>query len=276
MDIKELEIEANEIRMELLNLIYNSNTGHTGGDLSSTDIITALYNEVLNIDPKNPKSEDRDLFIMSKGHSVEVLYTVLARRGFFPKDLLNSFSKRGSLLIGHPNNKIPGIEMNTGSLGHGLSVSVGMALGLKKRNSLSKVYCLMGDGEHAEGTIWEAAMAASNYKLNNLVAIIDRNHLQISGNTEDVMSLEPLKDKYISFGWDVIDIDGNNMKEVIQALSKKNDSIKPRLIIAHTVKGKGVREMENIAKWHHGVPSSELMDSAISQLENNKEKLKNE
>lgn len=276
MNIKELEIEANEIRMELLNLIYNSNTGHTGGDLSSTDIITALYNEVLNIDPKNPKSDDRDLFIMSKGHSVEVLYTVLARRGFFPKEWLNSFSKRGSLLIGHPNNKIPGVEMNTGSLGHGLSVSVGMALGLKKRNSSSKVYCLMGDGEHAEGTIWEAAMAASNYKLNNLVAIIDRNHLQISGNTEDVMSLEPLKEKYISFGWVVIDIDGNNMNEVIQALNMKNESTHPRLIIAHTVKGKGVKEMENIAKWHHGVPSSKLMESAISQLENNKEKLKNE
>lgn len=276
MDIKELEIEANEIRMELLNLIFNSQTGHTGGDLSSTEIITALYNEVLNIDPKNPKADDRDLFILSKGHSVEVLYTVLARRGFFPKKWLKSFSKRGSLLIGHPNNKIPGVEMNTGSLGHGLSVSVGMALGLKKQKSLSKVYCLMGDGEHAEGTIWEAAMAASNYKLNNLIAIIDRNHLQISGNTEDVMSLEPLKDKYISFGWDVIDIDGNNMKEVLNALSKENDSINPRLIIAHTVKGKGVKEMENVAKWHHGVPSLELMDSAINQLENNKEKLKNE
>ncbi|MGD1819788.1 MAG: transketolase [Pleomorphochaeta sp.] len=276
MNIKDLEIEANEIRMDLLNLIYDAKTGHTGGDLSSTEIITALYYDVLNIDPKNPKAPDRDMFILSKGHSVEVLYTVLARKGFFPKDWLKDFSKKGSLLIGHPNNKIPGIEMNTGSLGHGLSVSVGMALGLKKKKLKSRVFCLMGDGEHAEGSIWEAAMSASNYKLDNLVAIIDRNHLQISGNTEDVMSLEPLREKYESFGWVVKDIDGNDMEQVVTTLKTKNTSNKPLLIIAHTIKGKGVKEMENIPKWHHGVPSSDLMSSAIDQLEKNKEKIKNE
>lgn len=276
MNINELEIEANEVRKTLLQMIYDSKAGHTGGDLSSTDIITALYNEVLNVDPKNSDDPKRDRFILSKGHSVEVYYSVLARCGFFPLKWLDTFSKRGSLLIGHPNNKIPGIEMNTGALGHGLSISVGMALGLKKKGYSSKVYCFMGDGEHAEGSIWEAAMAASNFKLDNLIAIIDRNHLQISGNTEDVMVLEPIKEKYESFGWEVVEMDGNNMQEVVATLEKKNTKDKPLFVIAHTIKGKGIKEMENVAKWHHGVPSPELMESALSQLNENKENLRNE
>ncbi|MFA6813863.1 MAG: transketolase [Bacteroidaceae bacterium] len=276
MNKKELKIEATEVRKTLLHMIYHANTGHTGGDLSSTEIVTTLYNRILNIDPKNPDDPKRDRFILSKGHSVEVYYTVLARCGFFPVDWLKTFSKRGSLLSGHPNNKIPGIEMNTGALGHGLSVSVGMALALKKKGYDSKVYCLMGDGEHAEGSIWEAAMAASNYKLDNLVAIIDRNNLQISGNTEDVMALEPIKDKYESFGWNVVEMDGNNIDMVVDTLEMENKTGKPLFVIAHTVKGKGVKEMENVAKWHHGVPSPVLYESAMNQLNKNEENLKNE
>lgn len=211
-DVLDLKIKATQIRLEVINMIYESKTGHTGGSLSSADILTVLYYNVMNVDPNNPNWEERDRFILSKGHSVEAYYSVLADKGYFPKEELKTYCKFGTRLIGHPNNKIPGVEMNTGALGHGLSIAVGMALGAKMDNKSYRVFALMGDGELAEGSNWEAAMAASNYKLNNLIGIVDRNKLQISGNTEEVMSLEPLEDKWRSFGWDVLTTDGNDIK----------------------------------------------------------------
>jgi len=276
MTIKELEKEAVEVRKLLLSVIYKARAGHTGGDLSSVEIMVALYNQIMHIDPQNTDDPSRDRFILSKGHSVETYYAILQRNGFISQEELDTYSQPGSMLIGHPTHKVNGIEMNTGALGHGLPISVGMAIGLKKSHKKSRVFCLMGDGEQAEGSVWEAAMAASFYKLNNLVGILDRNHLQISGNTENVMAIEPIKEKYQSFGWHVVEIDGNAMKEVVAALSQENTSDKPLMIIAHTIKGKGVKEMENIASWHHGVPSAELMESATKQLEKRKREIEND
>ncbi|HKL58978.1 MAG TPA: transketolase [Sphaerochaeta sp.] len=274
MTIRELELQAVKTRRDLLTMIHDANTGHTGGSLSSADIMTALYHEVLNIDPQNPAWEGRDYFILSKGHCVEGYLAVLAARGFFPKEELQTFSKFKSRLIGHPNNKIPGIEMNTGALGHGLSISVGIALGLKKSKKNNRAFVLMGDGEQGEGSVWEAAMAASHYKLDNLVAIVDRNHLQISGSTGEVMNLEPFSERWNSFGWAIREIDGNNMQEIVSALKKAPfETGKPSLIIAHTIKGKGVKEMENLAKWHHGVPNSQLFASAMDQLDRREKEL---
>lgn len=268
----ELELQAVNTRRSIIQMIYDGKTGHTGGSLSSADIMTALYFKVMNLNPNNPKDPARDYFILSKGHCVEGYLAVLAERGFFPKDKLLTFSKFKSDLIGHPNNKIPGIEMNTGALGHGLSIGVGIALGLKHQKKDNKVYVLMGDGEQAEGSVWEALMAASNYKLDNLVAVLDRNHLQISGNTENVMSLESIIDKYKAFNWDVIQIDGNNMDNIVMAFNIEHPN-KPLMIVADTVKGKGVREMENVAKWHHGVPNEELYRSAMAQFDSKEKEL---
>jgi len=277
MTLHELTAEATEIRKALLTMIYHAKAGHIGGALSSTDLITALYFSVLNIDPANPAWEDRDYFILSKGHSVEPYLVALARRGFFPVEELSTFYRFGSRLIGHPNNQVPGIEMNTGALGHGLSIAVGMAIGLKKSKRMNRVFALMGDGELAEGSIWEAAMAASHYQLDNLVAIIDRNHLQISGSTEDVMTLEPLADRWKSFGWQVQEIDGNDMQQIVQTLeSAPFVQQKPSLVIAHTVKGKGVVAMENIAHWHHGVPDKALYESAMATFDRLQKELNNE
>jgi transketolase len=268
MDIQELKLRAIETRKTLLTMIYEAKTGHTGGSLSSADIMTALFFDVLKIDPKNPKWEERDRFVLSKGHCIEGYLAVLAERGFIEKEELKTFSQYKSRLIGHPNNKIPGIEMNTGALGHGLAISVGMALGFKKDHKANKVYVLMGDGELEEGSVWEAAMAGSNYHLDNLIGIVDRNHLQISGKTEDVMNLEPLDDRWRAFGWSVREIDGNNMEEIIQAFHEAPfEKGKPNLILAHTTKGKGVAEMENVAKWHHGVPSEDLFNRALAHFD---------
>lgn len=268
MTIEELKLEAVRTRRALLSMIYHAKTGHTGGALSSADIMTALFFKILTLDPANPSWEGRDYFILSKGHCVEGYLAVLAARGFFPTSELETFSSFKSRLIGHPNNKIPGIEMNTGALGHGLSISVGIAIGLKKDRKPNRVFTLMGDGELAEGSVWEAAMAASHYKLDNLVGIIDRNHLQISGSTEDVMGLEPLAKRWESFGWDVKEIDGNAMEEVVQALSSVPlKPTKPTMIIAHTTKGKGVKEMEHVASWHHGVPNQQLFEQAMSDFD---------
>ncbi|SMP52050.1 transketolase [Sphaerochaeta associata] len=276
MTLQELKVQAVQTRKALLSMIYHAKTGHTGGALSSADIMTALFFHVLKLDPSNPFWEERDYFILSKGHCVEGYLAVLAERGFFPPEELETFSRFKSRLIGHPNNKIPGIEMNTGALGHGLSISVGMAIGLKKDRKTNRVFTLMGDGEQAEGSVWEAAMAAGHYKLDNLVAIIDRNHLQISGSTEDVMSLEPLAARWESFGWEVKEIDGNAMDEVVQALtSTPLKPEKPTLIIAHTIKGKGVKAMENVASWHHGVPNKGLYEEAMAAFTRLEEELRN-
>lgn len=265
--LENLKKKAIEIRLDLLRMIYEAKTGHTGGALSSTDVLVALYYEVMNIDVQNPKWEERDRFILSKGHSVEGYYCVLADKGYFPKSELFTFSKFNSRLIGHPSVKVPGVEMNTGALGHGLSVAVGMALAGKMDEKAYRVFVLMGDGEQAEGSVWEGAMAAGHYKLDNLVAIIDRNGLQISGNTENVMRLNSLRDKYTASGWEVIEVDGNDIEQLLAGFSKANQvKGKPCLIIANTIKGKGVSFMENVAKWHHGVPSIEQMAQAIGEL----------
>ena len=266
--IKLLENKAIQIRKELLQMIYNSGTGHTGGSLSSVDILVALYYEIMEIDPQNPKWELRDRFVLSKGHSVESYYTILADLGFFPKDELKYFCKFNSSLIGHPSFKVPGIEMNTGSLGHGLSIAVGMALAGKMDDKNYKVYVLMGDGELAEGSIWEGAMSANHYKLDNLVGIVDRNKLQISGDTENIMSLENLEAKWRAFGWSVITLDGNNIKELIKKLKEiPMDKDKPHVIIANTIKGKGVPFIENNPKWHHKVPNEEQLKEALEILD---------
>jgi transketolase len=265
--IKELEKKAVERRMDLIQMIYDAKTGHTGGSLSSLDILVTLYYEIMNIDPENPKWEDRDRFILSKGHSVEGYYTILADQGFFPKEELKTFSKYQSRLIGHPNVKVPGIEMNTGALGHGLAAAIGMALAGKMDKKAYKVYVLMGDGEQAEGSVWEGAMAAGHYKLDNLIGIVDRNRLQISGKTENVMSLEPFRDKWSAFGWEVTEVAGNDIGKLVQLFKKLSVvSGKPHLVIANTTKGKGVSFMENVAKWHHGVPTEEQLIEAMKQL----------
>ena len=267
VNINFLEKKAAQIRMDLLRMIYEGKTGHTGSSLSCTDILTTLYYGVLKVDPNNPKWEERDRFILSKGHSVEGFYCILGDKGFFPKEELMTFSKFGSKFIGHPNNKVPGVEMNTGALGHGLSISVGMALAAKMDGKSYKVFTLMGDGEQAEGSVWEAAMAGAHYKLDNLTAIIDRNKLQISGSTEDVMALETLEDKWRSFGWEVIAVNGHDYQQMLEAF----DNIpaadgKPTLIMAYTTKGKDVSYMENVAHWHHGVPTAEQLETALKEL----------
>lgn len=262
----DLRQKALEIRKEALNMIYEGKTGHTGGSLSETDILVTLFYSVMNFDANHPKWPERDRFVLSKGHSVEAYYVILADLGYLPKEELKTFSKFGTRLIGHPNNKVLGIEVNSGALGHGLSMAVGMALAAKLDKKEYRVFVLMGDGELAEGSVWEAAMAAAYYKLDNLYAIVDRNGLQISGATEDVMGLEPLADKWRSFGFAVTSVDGHDYGAIKHALMKKTAE-KPTLLIARTIKGKGVSFMENQAKWHHGVPSEEQLAQALAELE---------
>lgn len=263
----QLLLKAQELRRSVVEMVYRGQTGHIGGDLSECDLLTVLYYHVMHLDAQHPDDPDRDRFVLSKGHCVETYYAILADKGFIAKDELKTFSMYKSRLIGHPNREIPGIEANTGALGHGLSIASGMALAGKRQNKSYNVYCLMGDGELAEGSIWEAAMFAANYKLDNLYAVIDRNHLQISGPTEEVMKLEPLKAKWISFGFEVVCIDGNNMNEILNAFDYLSGlSGKPKLILADTVKGKGVSFMENNAKWHHGSLTDKQYKMAMAEL----------
>ncbi len=265
--MKELELIAIEIRKKLLQTIVKAGGGHTGGSLSSVDILVALYFDVMNIDPGNPEMKGRDRFIMSKGHSVESYHAVLSRRGYFSEEVLDSYGDFNSILAGHPTRKVPGIEVNSGALGHGLSVGVGMALAAKRSGTGCRAFVLMGDGEHGEGSIMEAAAAAGHYKLDNLVAIIDRNRLQISGKTEDVMSIENLEAKYQACGWSVRSCNGHDMDELTAVLRKTPfEKGKPSFLIAHTVKGKGVSFMEDKAAWHHKVPSTEEMLQAMEEL----------
>lgn len=264
----QLQRKSIQIRQDLLKLIHAAKMGHTGGSLSNADILTTLYYSVMRHDPNRPKWEDRDRFIASKGHSVESLWCILADLGYFPKEELDTYCQFGTRLIGHPNNKVPGIEMNTGALGHGLSVSVGMALAAKKDGKPYRVFCLMGDGEQAEGSVWEAAMAGSHYKLDNLIGIVDRNRLQISGCTEDVMGMDPLDRKWEAFGWRVEQIDGHDYSALLRTLgSAPEEPGKPTLLIANTIKGKGVSFAENKPEWHHHVPKDEELKQAIAELE---------
>lgn len=268
MDTQELINEAAELRKEIVTMCYQSQAGHVGGSLSSIDLLNTLYNYEMRHDPKNPKWSERDRFVLSKGHVAESLFAVLAHQGYMEKEELKTFSQFGSRLIGHPNNKIDGIEMNTGALGHGVCVAVGMAIAGKMDHQNWRVYTLMGDGEQAEGSVWEAAMAAAHYKLDNLVLILDRNRLQISGCTEDVMALKNIHLKYEAFGFNVIEIDGHDYEDIISAFTiARHTKGKPTLILANTIKGKGVSFMENIASWHHGVINDEQYDMAMKELE---------
>ncbi len=273
---KELAIQATEIRLRTWEMIYKSGTGHTGGDFSLADILSVLYFNILDVDPEDPNNPNRDIYIQSKGHAAEVLWTTLALRGFFEEKILDTYYELESPLIGHPTNKMPGVEMNTGSLGHGLSISVGAALASKIDGKNNFVYTVLGDGELAEGSNWEAAMAASHYKLNNLFAIIDRNQLQITGKTVEVLNAEPLKEKWEAFGWNVVMVDGHNHGQLLKELSENNSTDKPKMIIANTIKGKGVSFIENQASWHHDVPNDEEYEIGVRELQSKLEELKNE
>ena len=256
-----------EIRQDILDTIMNCGAGHIGGDFSVTDILTTLYFKQMNIDPQNPEDPNRDRFILSKGHSVEALYSVLANRGFFPREDLKTVSMFGSKYIGHPTNKVKGIEMNSGSLGHGLSVSVGMALAAKKNQASYRVYVVMGDGELAEGSVWEGMMAASHYCLDNICAVVDSNGLQISGTTQDVMAHENLEERWAAFGWHVLHAVGNDTESLQAAFeTAKTVKGKPTVVIAHTIKGFGVSFMENSIPWHHKVPSADEYIKATEEL----------
>ena len=258
--MKDLIIKSFELRQIALDMIMKAGSGHIGGDFSVMDILVTLYNDQMNISPENMDDPDRDYFVMSKGHSVESYYAVLADKGFFEtEEVVNQFSMFGSKFIGHPNNELPGIEMNSGSLGHGLPVCVGMALACKMDNRPSRVYTVMGDGELAEGSVWEGFMAAGHYALDNLCAVVDRNHLQISGTTEQVMTHENLHAQIESFGWNVLEVNGNDIGQLHNAFEEaKTVKHKPTCIIANTIKGFGGGElMENKAGWHHHVPTEE-------------------
>ena len=269
-----LKALAYELREDVMDIIMSGKAGHIGGDMSVMEILTEIYFDQMNISPENMDDPNRDKFVMSKGHSVEAYYAVLAKKGFFPiEEVVEQFSKFGSKYIGHPNNKLPGIEMNSGSLGHGLPVCVGMALAGKMNGQDYRVYTVMGDGELAEGSVWEGAMAAHQYKLDNLCAVVDRNRLQISGNTEDVMGHDDLHERFRAFGWNVIDVaDGNDIDQLKAAFeAAKEVKGKPTVLIANTIKGKGSPIMENKANWHHKVPNEEELAQIRKDLEERRE-----
>jgi len=264
----ELKLKSIEYRKTILRIIKQARAGHTGGSLSCIDILNVLYNHVMNITPENFDQLDRDHYIQSKGHSVEALYAVLADKGFYAKSELDTVSKFQSHFVGHPTRQVNGIEHNTGALGHGLSVSVGLALAAKKDGGLHRVFTLLGDGELAEGSSWEALMASSHYDLDNLVIIVDRNKLQITGLTEEVMGLEPLLDKFSAFGCAVRTCNGNDIADLIRVFNALPfEPGKPNLVIAQTVKGKGVSFIENTIQWHHRVPSEEEYSAAMLELD---------
>lgn len=264
---KELQAKSLLYRKTLLKLIYSSKAGHTGGSLSCVDLLNVLYNHVMNITPQNFNEINRDHYIHSKGHSVEALYAVLADRGFFPWEELETVEKYGSHFIGHPTRDVPGIEQNTGALGHGLALAVGMALAAKKDGRSNRIFTIMGDGELAEGSIWEASISAAHYKLDNLVAIVDRNTLQISGRTEDVMATEPLDEKFRAFGYAVRQVDGNDISALVELFEQLPfEQGKPSLVLAHTTKGKGVSFIEDKIPWHHKVPTETEFEIALREL----------
>jgi transketolase len=266
--MENLKAVSFELRKDVIDMIYKAKTGHIGGDFSVMDILVTLYYKHMNITPETTNDPERDRFILSKGHSVEALYSVLAGKGFFPKSDLETYSQFKSKYIGHPNNKVNGIEMNSGSLGHGLPVSVGMALAGKMNKLPYRVYTVMGDGELAEGSVWEGAMAAGHFKLDNLTAVVDRNRLQISGKTEEVMAQDNQDKRWSSFGWNVIHAEGNDITSLDKAFQiAKETKEKPTVIIADTTKGYGVSFMENSLPWHHRVPSQEEYEKAIIELE---------
>lgn len=270
MEIKEMEKKAWAIRKDIIRMIAAAGSGHPGGSLSATDIMTVLYFDEMNIDPANCGKNDRDYFVLSKGHVCPALYAVLAHRGYFDTKELITLRKLGSRLQGHPgvNKCLPGIEASTGSLGQGLSIAGGMALAFKLDGKANRAYCMMGDGELDEGSVWEAAMSAAHYKLSNLCAIVDNNGLQIDGALEDVMNVNPIPDKWKAFGWNVIELDGHSVKEIKEAFAKARDcKDAPSVLIAKTVKGKGVSFMENVAGWHGVAPKPDQEKAALAELD---------
>jgi transketolase len=268
MTDKQLTERSINYRKKILKYIVGAKAGHTGGSLSCIDILNVLYNEVLNVGPENFTSPDRDRYIQSKGHCVEALYVVLADKGFFPESDLETLCKYKSHYIGHPTKKVHGVEQNTGALGHGLPIAVGTALAAKMDKKAYRVFTMLGDGELPEGSNWEAALTAAHYKLDNLCAIIDNNKLQITGTNAEVCNTDPIDSKFESFGWAVKQVDGNDVKALKAAFAAMPfEPGKPSLIIAHTVKGKGVSFMENSVKWHHGVPDKEQYETAIAELD---------
>ena len=287
MNVKELELLAEKNRKRLVEVVYAAKAGHIGGDLSCLNVMTALYFHVMKgLNPAEPKAADRDRFVLSKGHCVEALYVTLEAKGFLAPEVLDTLGKFGSILSGHPTIEVPGIEVNSGALGHGLSIGVGMAIAEKmNRNAYLantpttptptyRTYVLMGDGEQGEGSIYEAAMAGNKYQLDNLVAIIDRNHLQISGDTENVMPIDSIKERWSAFGWDVIQMNGDSMEDIVKTFDTIDyTNKKPHLLISNTTKGKGVSFMEGIAKWHHGVLNEEQCKAAVAEISERIKKL---
>ncbi len=265
---RELEQKSAGMRLDLLRYIKMAGAGHTGGDLSCIDILNVLYNDVLNVSPETIGSGDRDRYIQSKGHSVEALYVVLAERGFFPERELETLSRYKSHFVGHPTRKVRGVEFNTGALGHGLAISGGIALAGKKDKKSYRVFTLLGDGELAEGSNWEAAMFASHNKLDNLVAILDHNTLQLTDKYSSICNPSPIDEKFSAFGWSVVNVDGHSIPELRRVLNDvPRETGKPTFIIADTIKGKGVSFMENVLKWHHGVPDDAQYQAAVKELE---------
>lgn len=262
-----LEELARQVRSDVLRMIHDVKSGHPGGSLSIVEILVALYARVMCHDPRNPRWEGRDRFILSKGHACPALYSVLARQGYFEPERLESLRRLGGLLQGHPDSKrTPGIEVSTGSLGQGLSVGVGLAIGAKLAMRDNRVFVLLGDGECDEGQVWEAALSAAHYRLDNLVAIVDHNRLQLDGTTDEVMRLGSLEEKWRSFGWEVESIDGHRFPDLIACLGRPNPPGQPRAVVARTVKGRGVSFMEGRAEWHGGAPTDEQLHVALAEV----------
>ncbi|HEX3053919.1 MAG TPA: transketolase [Aggregatilineaceae bacterium] len=275
MTESELRLKSVQYRKTILKIIHHAGSGHTGGSLSCVDILNVLYNRVMNVSPETFGDPNRDRYVQSKGHSVEALYTVLADRGFFPLEDLDTLCHYQSHYIGHPTRHVNGIEQNTGALGHGLSVAVGMALAGKLDERPYRVYTLLGDGELTEGSSWEASMTAAHYKLDNLIVIVDRNGLQITGPTEKVVALEPVADKFAAFGYAVRECNGNDPCELVNLFDQVPFEVgKPNLILAHTTKGLGVSFIENTVKWHHKVPTQDELARALEELDGAEEALK--
>ncbi|MBI4726673.1 transketolase [candidate division TA06 bacterium] len=268
MNTEDIKNQARQIRRDIIEMVYCAGSGHPGGSLSSAEIMTVLYFYALQHQPKNPSWEGRDRFYLSKGHACLVLYAALAESGYFARSILKTFRHLGSLLQGHPHRlKTPGVEASSGSLGQGLSLAAGTALGFRMDGKSNRVYCLLGDGELQEGQVWEAAMAAGHFKLNNLCAIVDHNNLQIDGPVEQVMGVAPLADKWRAFRWQVIEADGHNIQHLARAFDfARGIKGKPTVILARTVKGKGVSFMENRAEWHGRAPGKEEYEKAMAEL----------
>ena len=268
--VEELKEIARDLRKKVVTMLYEAGSGHPGGALSAADFVTACYFSEINVDPKNPKWEDRDRFVLSKGHSCPVLYAALGTLGFFPEETLHTLRQEGSPLQGHPNMNCPGIEIPTGSLGQGFACAVGMAIGLKMDKKNSRVFAVLGDGECQEGEVWESAATANKYKLDNLIAFVDYNKLQIDGTTDEIMPLGSLSEKFKVFGFETYDIDGNDIEQILRtfdAIRATAQNGKPKCIIGHTVKGKGVSFMENVCDWHGVAPKKEEYEQAMKDLE---------